>query len=350
MEQVMDNQINVGHPFYFPTQVVLVDDDPDFLDGINLMLDKNLSCRLFQSATDALAYVNTSHRHVQILERCYNHYKTGPLDSDSLSHVDIGKLHEEIFNGNRFQTSSTVVVDYSMPEMNGLDFLMELKNPFIKKILLTGQADTELAVKAFNRQLIDQFIDKHDPALRNILNSAISSFQQQYFRSSFKLVTDPIIASNHDSYLTDANFQEYLEQVRESTGAVEYYMIDSPHSGYMLVDSAVNRHSLLIFDDTAMEDHCEQLIAMRASETLISRIRNRELIPAFDSHDDALHRDHPHIAQWSDHYHPATKLTSHKNYFTSLLSGNDLPMRYSGQIIPYGDFLQGTALDREILH
>lgn len=190
----MENTIDVGHPFFFPTQVIMVDDDPDFLDGISLMLDKNTSYKLFQSASEALDYANQSHKQVSLQERCYSNYKTGPQDSDSLSHVDIGRLYEEIYNGDRFQTSSTVVVDYSMPEMNGLEFLMELKNPFIKMVLLTGQADIELAIKAFNKQLIDQYIDKHDPRLKQVLNSTISVFSEQYFRSSYKLITDPIIA------------------------------------------------------------------------------------------------------------------------------------------------------------
>ena len=50
----MDDKIRVGHPFYFPTQAVLVDDDPDFLEGISLMLNKSLSYKLFQSASSAL--------------------------------------------------------------------------------------------------------------------------------------------------------------------------------------------------------------------------------------------------------------------------------------------------------
>ena len=160
-----DDNFSVGHPFYFPTQVILLDDDPDFLEGVSIMLNKCLSFKIFQSAHQALEYVNNAHKNVHIQERCYSNYKTGPLESDSLTHIDIDKLHLEILNGSRFQTASTVIVDYSMPEMNGLEFLLQLKNPFIKKVLLTGQADMELAIKAFNKQLIDQFIYKHDPKL-----------------------------------------------------------------------------------------------------------------------------------------------------------------------------------------
>ena len=35
----MDDKIFVAHPFCFPTQIVMVDDD---LDGVSLMLDSNL--------------------------------------------------------------------------------------------------------------------------------------------------------------------------------------------------------------------------------------------------------------------------------------------------------------------
>ncbi len=97
-----------------------------------------------------------------------------------------------------------------MPEMNGLEFLFNVKNPFIKKVLLTGQADMELAIKAFNKQLIDQFIDKHDPKLRLKLNSIIETFQDQYFRNTYKLITDPIISNQRDGYLVDPEFQTFF--------------------------------------------------------------------------------------------------------------------------------------------
>jgi CheY-like chemotaxis protein len=346
----MEDHINVGHPFYFPTQVVMVDDDPDFLDGISLMLDKNLSYRLFQSASEALNYVNKSHQQVSLLERCYSNYKTGPQESDSLSHVDIGKLHEEIFNSARFQTSATVVVDYSMPEMNGLEFLMGLKNPFIKKVLLTGQADMELAIKAFNKQLIDQYIDKHDPRLKQILNSTISVFSDQYFRSSFKLITDPIIANNHDAFLTDATFQEYFRDIRLKTDCVEYYMIDHPQPGYLMLDTHGKRRAMLIYSETALNNHVQQLKKMKASEKLIQEVSRGESIPAFDVMDENLNTDHPFINNWQENYHPAVKISSVKNYFVTIVSEDNLPRIYKGKIIPYSHFMENNSLNREIMH
>lgn len=346
----MDDNISVGHPFYFPTQVVLVDDDPDFLDGVSLMLSKELSYRLFQSASEALEYVNESHKKVGFLQRCYTNYKTGPLESDSLSHIDIGKLYEEIYNGSRFQTSSTVIVDYSMPEMNGLEFLMSLKNPFIKKVLLTGQADMELAIKAFNKQLIDQFIDKHDPRLKQILNSTIGAFQEQYFRGSFKLITDPIIANNHDAFLTDANFQTFFEELRIKLDCVEYYMIDIPHSGYLMVDSKGKRRCLLIYTEQALVEHVHRLKELNAPEKLIREVNRGDSIPAYDDQLENLGPDHPFIRDWELYYHPGIKISSSSNFYATLISDQSLPECYGRSIIPYSDFIESNSLDREILH
>lgn len=346
----MDKKISVGHPFYFPTQVVLLDDDPDFLDGVSLMLSKDLSFKLFQSAGLALDYVNNAHQHVDFLKRCYTNYKTGPLESDSLSHIDIGKIHHEILNSSRFQTTSIVIVDFSMPEMNGLEFLMSLKNPFIKKILLTGQADMELAIKAFNKQLIDQFIDKHDPKLREKLNSTISTFQEQYFKTSFKLVTDPIIANNLDAFLVDAKFQEFFQDLRNKLNCVEYYMIDAPHSGFLMVDAKGQRRCLLIHTQQSLTEHSENLTEMGAPSELIAKVKSGELVPGFDDQDENLNLNHPAIQDWQHHYYPGIRIQSTVNYCVTIVPDTILPSIHGEKIIPYDDFIEANCMINEIVH
>ncbi len=55
-----------------------------------------------------------------------------------------------------------VISDYLMPEMNGIDFLLEIKklHPFATRILLTGYADKENAIKAINEVGLYQYIEK----------------------------------------------------------------------------------------------------------------------------------------------------------------------------------------------
>lgn len=346
----MDHDLTIGHPFYFPTQVVLVDDDPDFLEGISLMLNKDLGFKLFQSATAALQYVNAAHRHVDLVQRCYTSYKTGPQESDALSHIDIGKLHHEILNGLRFQTCSTVIVDYSMPEMNGLDFLRSLRNPHIRKVLLTGQADMELAIKAFNQQLIDQFIDKHDPRLKPKLNATIASFQDQYFRSSFKLITDPIIANNRDGFLTSPQFQTFFAELRRELGCVEYYMLDTPHSGFLMVDADGERRCLLVYSQPALDEHVDQLREIAAPAALIAEVQSGRQLPVFDVQAIPLSNQHPFIAEWQHYYYPARRIAGAMSYYTTICDDIMLPALQGKHIHSYRQFLETSSIVQQILH
>lgn len=346
----MDDNINIGHPFYFPTQAILVDDDPDFLEGVSLMLDNQLSYQLFQSAHQALDYVNSAHQQVNFLERCYSNYKTGPMVSDSLSHIDIGKLHHEVSNSARFLTASTVIVDYSMPEMNGLELLSSLKNPFIRKVLLTGQGDMELAVKAFNHQLIDQFIDKHDPKLKQKLNATIKAFQDQYFRNSFKLITDPILANNHDAFLVDASFQQFFNELREKLDIAEYYMVDSPHAGFLLVTADGIQKYLLIYTQEDLDKHLALLRHLEAPQALLDAVQAGEVLPDFDDQQEDLDIATRILPQWQDHYFPSYRISSKVNYFATLLEGEACSGIPDQDIIPYTAFLESNYNLNEILH
>jgi CheY-like chemotaxis protein len=347
----MEEKIRLGHPFYFPTQAVLVDDDPDFLDGISLMLNKQLSYKLFQSASDALHYINHSHLQVNIVQRCYASYKTGPSESDSITHIDISKLHLEVLNASRFQTCSTLIVDYSMPEMNGLELLMNLKNPFIRKVLLTGQADMEIAVKAFNQQLIDQFIDKHDPRLKQKLNATIASFQDQYFRRSFKLITDPIMANNMDAFLVDVEFQKFFEELRTQLHCVEYYMLDVPHSGFLMMDDAGSKQCLLIYTKASLDEHYVELKRAGAPPSLLADVKAGAVIPIYDVQKTPVSRNHPALSNIELFYYPAKRISSATHtYFVSLTSDEYLHNLHDKLILPYRNFLETNNLGQHIVH
>ena len=55
-----------------------------------------------------------------------------------------------------------VISDYLMPGMNGIEFLLEVKAlyPYATRILLTGYADKENAIKAINEVGLYQYVEK----------------------------------------------------------------------------------------------------------------------------------------------------------------------------------------------
>lgn len=73
----------------------------------------------------------------------------------------------------RFALHRVCVVDYSMPAMNGIQVLEELLNWLGGRVLLTGRADEQIAVNAFNRGLIHQFVPKQSSDIARRLTAVI---------------------------------------------------------------------------------------------------------------------------------------------------------------------------------
>lgn len=74
-----------------------------------------------------------------------------------------------------------VISDFLMPEMNGLEFLTEVKKlyPEVSKILLTGYADKENAIRAINEIGLYRYIEKpwsNDDLIINIKNGIERSY------------------------------------------------------------------------------------------------------------------------------------------------------------------------------
>lgn len=101
--------------------IVIVDDEEMVLTSLNsfLSLETQYAVKTFLSAKDALRYIK-------------NH------------NVDL------------------VVSDYLMPDIDGITFLSEVKKikPEIPRIILTGYADKENAIKAINDVGLFQYIEK----------------------------------------------------------------------------------------------------------------------------------------------------------------------------------------------
>ena len=350
-EYALDYSFPVCHLFYYPTQVILVDDDSDFLDAVSLILPRDLSYRLFQSARQALTHINNAQQHADLIRRVYSSYKTGPFDSDTLTHIE---LYKEIYNAQRFNTPSVVVVDYSMPSMSGLEFCASLTNPYIKRILLTGQADTELAVQAFNAGLIDQFISKKDQDLENKLRNSIATLQQHYFSKSFKLITDPVIANSQSRFINNPEFISYFNTLRGRHKFIEYYLIDEPYSGFTFLNNKGELALLLILPEPSLQEHIRQCTMVGAPRLLLEALRKGELVPLFNISDDNEHLQELLAKEWRNYYAPAKKICAQAPYYCALIQHEDasrLLRKYLPKDIQsYAAHIETTASDAKFLH
>jgi DNA-binding NtrC family response regulator len=82
-----------------------------------------------------------------------SNYKLLTFTSPLKALEDIERNHRKI---------DLVVSDYLMPEMDGITFLAKVKEtlPMVPRILLTGYADKENAIKAINNVGLYQYLEK----------------------------------------------------------------------------------------------------------------------------------------------------------------------------------------------
>ena len=84
-------------------------------------------------------------------------------------------------------TPDIVISDFLMPQMNGLEFLAEVKKlyPEVSRILLTGYADKENAIRAINEIGLYRYIEKpwnNDDLIINIKNGIERSYLLKQLR------------------------------------------------------------------------------------------------------------------------------------------------------------------------
>ncbi|MHB1199065.1 MAG: response regulator [Polaromonas sp.] len=127
----------------------------------------------------------------------------------------------------RFAYTRVCVVDYAMPAMSGLRVLSELTDWSGSRILLTGRADEQLAVSAFNRGLIEQFIPKQSTDIRLRLSDAIQSMRhlpdarhQQTWRAT--------LSRAQHALLCDPAIAQALEALILRQGWIEHVVIGAP--------------------------------------------------------------------------------------------------------------------------
>jgi CheY-like chemotaxis protein len=156
--------------FHRPGTIVFLDDDPDYLEMLALLLPREWPVKLFTRPRD-----------------CIDHLQQEPpfWEADAWTQQEMvaqwrgGRalvplvLEYWARSTERYGLGRVCVVDFSMPEMDGLQVLSRLDDWPGARVLLTGQADEQVAVDAFNRKLIDQFIPKQTADISRHLVDAV---------------------------------------------------------------------------------------------------------------------------------------------------------------------------------
>lgn len=321
-------------PFHFPTTAMFVDDSADFLANLGLQLDPRLAFRLFQSPFEALLALNGAGAAPPLVEEFFSLYRQREEASYAHHVIDIrlDMIHREVHNERRFEQVSVAVIDYDMPEIDGLEFCRSIKNPAVKKILLTGKADESLAVRAFNQGIIDRFVRKQETDVMAQLNLAIDEMQLAYFFQVERMLSDALAVGTH-AFLRDPAFAARFREIRDRLGIVEYYLSCMP-DGMLMLDAAGTPWLLIVQTEEMMQGHYEIAHDQAAPDELLAALRSGKVIPYFWQTAGSYS---PVYEDWRACLHPATEFRGENWYLYALVKN---PAAFNRKyVVAYGEYL-----------
>ncbi|MCB1876482.1 MAG: response regulator [Chromatiales bacterium] len=327
-------------PYYYPTTALFLDDNLRFLEHFSFSFPTGLSFRLFDSPLGALRHLDEVQESTPLCERCFfgNQETIGHSDLEQVMRLDLSVLYTQLFNPDRFSEVSVVVVDYDMPEMNGLDFCRSIVNPAIKKILFTGKADERIAVQAFNEGIIDRFVLKSDsnPAATVIRN--IKELESLYFRDVSKLISKTL-SIDSPYFLDDPLFAAFIVRLCAQERFIEYYLTTNPQ-GLLLADDHGRTAHLTIQTADDLDTHYEIAQVAGAPEELLDGLRGHLLIPDFWRAESYAEDGYRH---WKQYVLPAQAVRGSHGLYYYALQHNPPSFEISpDSVIGYQAFLQSA--------
>lgn len=309
-------------PFFHPTSILALDDDPLFLESLDFQFSEDVACQTFTRADAALEHLlNQSGQH-PCYARMYDLVAAPSVGlrmamrnpGDALLRADVSGLRSIIDDPGREMRVSVAVVDYDMPQMNGLEFCRSIRQLPVKKILLTGKAGLEVAVEAFNEGLIDCFLQKQVDNVSDALRMAIRRLQKLYFSTVSRPISNALEICG--SWFGDPAARALLRSTFEAN-AVEYCMSTTP-PGVIMRDRGGKEMFMLITDHRELAAQIATAEARGAPSEFLDQLIGGKTQAWFPTNDGRYTADYN--SRWQMHIWPAEELIGNGHWMHSLIS------------------------------
>lgn len=335
----MDNLLPV---YQHPTLTVLIDDSKSFLDSLAFQMNPHLARKVFHDAQAAINWLHHAHLHSiknknEPIRVGYDE-QTESFERRSAS-IDLDRIYRVVLDQQRFYMPTVLVIDYAMPQLNGVEFCQAVQGLPCKKILLTGQADEKIAIDAFNQKLIDCFIKKNEPDALNHLETEIIKLQKDFFHERTSTLKD-LLSRHSYSFLTDPAMEALVGQLCSRYRFVEYYLFPNP-SGILFFDIQGKATLMVIETEASLISQLEIAQDQGAPPELLTALRELRLVPFFfdtgGMYRGAVGND------WLSYCLPPQVCRGRLDYYWALF---DLPAHYlQGTVYSYAEFLRYQAAD-----
>ena len=272
-----------------PTTVCCVDDNEHFLHGFERQLKPHTRLVTCTKADQALAVIRQSEGRMNQEAIQKLDYAEDENLATYFVGINLASLLSLIYRPKRCEVISVAIIDYEMPDMNGVELAEQLAHTNVGKIILTAEADESLAVAAFNQGIIDQFIPKtaDSAKLEAEVLGVIESLKQLYFQRLSKTIINNL-GQPLSALLNDVDFQALFHRVYVEANAVEYYLVDE-HGSYLFLDKDANPTWLIVRDEEAIWQQITHLEEMDMPTEIVEQLKNKQkllFMPSEKDHQD----------------------------------------------------------------
>lgn len=272
---------------YFPTKTLFVDDSKEFLEGLSLnFYSESQSYKYMTSAKAALDVLNKNNHEFFWYKQYLRNLEEEELEK-KLVEFNISDFYRQMFNKNRFQAITTVVVDYDMPEMDGLAFCRRIENPNIFKIMLTGAADKDVALDAYDQGLIQAFIPKQEEDVYGLLSQRIHKGTNSYFANISNIIFMALEKESHNVFMKDNKFADFFKKLLQDNNIVEFYLAEGTGS-YVLLNRDGEIDVFNLMPEEHVQQLCDEIQDQGVKEKDLKSLKNKEkVVYTFDLENQA---------------------------------------------------------------
>jgi FixJ family two-component response regulator len=268
------------YPCFYPTTAFFIDDDHHFLSALSMSveLQSEFYIQCYSNVHQLLEDINVRNKDRSVYRYCQNELETavGELSAQCMS-WDLSNVKDHILNSHRHDEVSIVVVDYDMPELDGLSLCARIDDSHVKKVLLTGIFDDENIVKAYNNGLVHGYIEKGD---RNLVDKILAFLQQQQYAYFYNMKRQFYVAgANLPAFMDDAVFTRFYLELCGRLKVREYYMTTSPGGMLMMGVSNEDYYQLLVYTEDELKVQRDIARAQSVPVSLLDRLSTCEVLP-----------------------------------------------------------------------
>jgi CheY-like chemotaxis protein len=288
--------------FFFPTTVLILDDDKHFSRLIKMMLGEYFNIETFSNPEELKPFI---HKNAVLMEETISNYF--PLSSPN-------KVKAFLERGRSHNLASIWITDYQLDYKTGIEVLEELNPPFVQRILMSNYVDQTIVNNAYKHKTIHAYLPKLDKDFINKLRPTIQEMQEQFFINYCEQIYE--LPLRH-SKLCDKTFANFMKKIIKKYDITQ--MVGSDDLNLFHLESETKREKINIHvaEDQDFEDIINSFQGEKASSAVLNRIKQKLAIPCFPN------GKIPDGTLWPEYMKPVTALHGERSYYINCHSKNE---------------------------